>query len=175
MDAHKRYLIDANTLLTAKNLYYNFQIAPTFWKRMKACAKEGRILTIDKVMKEWCVSKEDEDKDKLQLWIENEFEAEIVQTTQTKIIAGYAKILNFIQSSPSYNDRALKAWSEEKIADAWLIATCMEYDYVLVTLETSKSNPTPSASKPKIPDFCGYFHVPCIDLFTMMLELKIIL
>lgn len=51
------YLIDTNTLITAKNLYYGFDIAPSFWAFLSQC---NSIKTID-----WVEDEINEGKDNL--------------------------------------------------------------------------------------------------------------
>lgn len=46
------YLIDTNSLITPKNSYYPFDIAPGFWKSMAEKIEEGSIAILDLVKKE---------------------------------------------------------------------------------------------------------------------------
>ncbi len=86
------------------------------------------------------------------------------------ILNEYGKILDYIQHSNLYQKSALDAWSDAKVADAWLIATAKVYSYTTVTFEKSNlginaNNPSKNA---KIPDIAMEFGVECCDLYKMM-------
>lgn len=46
------YLIDSNIFITAKNLYYSFDIGPGFWKVIIWYYQKGRIFSIDRARNE---------------------------------------------------------------------------------------------------------------------------
>jgi len=62
------YLIDTNSLITPKNSYYPFDIAPEFWKSMAEKIEEGSIAILDLVKKEILKPAK---KDDLANWMES--------------------------------------------------------------------------------------------------------
>lgn len=170
-DTDSLYIIDANAFITPYKHYYRFSIAPSFWEQFNDNAEKRLIYSIDKVKEEICVSKEEESKDQLQKWIEDEYKGSFITTKSIEIISEYQNIINFMNESPKYNDKALKAWSDFKIADPWIIATAKIFNSTIVTFETANNNGVKEISKPKIPDLCKDFNIRCKDLFEMMDEL----
>ena len=46
------YLVDSDVFITAKNLYYAFDICPGFWKSVVHHHLEGRVFSVDRVRSE---------------------------------------------------------------------------------------------------------------------------
>ena len=46
------YLVDSDVLITAKNLYYAFDLCPGFWKSLLHHHRESRVFSVDRVRKE---------------------------------------------------------------------------------------------------------------------------
>ena len=51
-DKNTIYLIDSNVLMEANRRYYSLDFAPAFWNFLIKTAKEGKILSIDRVYDE---------------------------------------------------------------------------------------------------------------------------
>jgi len=49
MSGSKRYLLDANPFIEAKNRYYGFGLCPGFWKALIAQHNNDRVFSIDRV------------------------------------------------------------------------------------------------------------------------------
>ena len=47
-----QYLLDTNTFIQAKNSFYAFDIAPSFWDKLLEKLKQGQLATIDVVSAE---------------------------------------------------------------------------------------------------------------------------
>jgi hypothetical protein len=58
-DDISKYLIDANVLMEANRRYYSLDFAPAFWEYLIRSAKDGRILSIDRVYEEILKGKDD--------------------------------------------------------------------------------------------------------------------
>lgn len=59
-----KFLIDANTLMTASRQYYAYDILPSFWKDFGEEIKKGNIVLLDMVKSEI-----DKGQDKLKEWV----------------------------------------------------------------------------------------------------------
>lgn len=162
----KVYLIDANSLITPFNLYYSFEFGSRFWDAIKERINNGQIVVLDMV-KEECMKK----KDALAEWI-GQID-DVLDHKTVEYVAGYAEVMQYIQDNPCYSDKALSAWSQDTVADPWLIAVAKARGYTIVTLEgkhSSLSEHRPT-SKIKIPDVATDFDVETMHLFEMMREL----
>ena len=52
MSGSKRYVLDANVFIEAKNKYYGFYLCPGFWKALIGQHESRHIFSIDKVRDE---------------------------------------------------------------------------------------------------------------------------
>ncbi len=164
----RRYLIDSNCFIAAKNSYYRFSIAPSFWKQLEKHIENGSIVIHDTVFKE--IKKGQDD---LATWIQKIHIPTVLKPSN--FLSEYAKVIRYIADCGFYNDQGLKAWSDQSIADPQLIATALkEKDLIIVTAEQPTGNKnTRRKSNPKIPDVAKDLNVITINLFEMMSELNI--
>jgi hypothetical protein len=112
--------------------------------------------------------------DDLAKWVKNFPSLVPLKHKQPDIIQHYGQVLNYIQTSGYYNDKALAKWANDSEADPWLIACAIAGNYTIITFETASGNLSQStkSSKPKIPDVCKHFGVSCADLFYAMRALS---
>jgi hypothetical protein len=167
------YLIDTNSLITPKATYYPMDLVPRFWQSMAEKIEDGSVAILDIVKQEILKRK---DKDDLALWMHNLVIGCLVNHRQQNIVVKYAEVLQYIQDNPCYSEKALREWSEETVADAWLIAAAAVRGFTIVTFEkpvlVDANNPS---KKAKIPNVAHHFKVRTIDLFGMIRELGIAL
>ncbi|MDE2975453.1 MAG: DUF4411 family protein [Gemmatimonadota bacterium] len=52
MTAGPTYLVDSDVFITAKNLYYSFDLCPGFWRSVLHHHREGRVFSVDRVRSE---------------------------------------------------------------------------------------------------------------------------
>ena len=121
----------------------------------------------------WLYETDEDMKDALQKWIEDEFKGEIIKKDQA-IVNIWAEIINHVETSACYKRRAFIEWADEDVADPWIIATAKVNKLTVVTNEQkniglNKVNPSKSA---KIPNICEDFDVRCITLREMLRELE---
>ena len=165
------FLIDTNALITPYNSYYSFDIAPSFWEKLKLYIADGTIAILDLVYDE--VSK---GNDLLTNWLQDICAKSFIDHVSSNIIGNYGKVLESIQNNPCYSEAALRKWSEDSVADPWLIAAAMEHNFTIITLEQpngnlNAKNPTKSV---KIPDIAAAFYVKSESLFYMMRKLDFV-
>lgn len=167
----KIFLIDSNSFITPYEDWYPFDIMPGFWDKIKENIQNGSIVILDMVMDEILKG-----NDALCNWI-NDLGICPITHRQPEIIVNYGRILQYLQDNPCYKPSAYNEWAKNSVADAWLIATAMVYDCLLVTLEKPNGclNMKLPSKVAKIPDVAHDFHVETLGLVQMMRSLHITL
>ncbi|MDD7219741.1 MAG: DUF4411 family protein [Clostridia bacterium] len=166
----EKFLLDANSFMTPYHLFYSFDLAPGFWKQLKPILLNKSVVVMDVVKDEV-----DRGNDELTEWMNSVAGLETLDRRDQTIIVQYGSILKYIQNSPLYNDKALRSWAAENVADPWLIAAAAAKGYTIITFEQSAgkiSEKNPSG-KPKIPDIAKEFGVKCEDIFYFMRKMNI--
>lgn len=170
----EKFLLDTNVFLTPYESYYAPDIVPSFWDALEHILnKFDKIAVLDLVLSEILKG-----EDSLKTWIHtlsNQKKIHIISHKDTKILQSYTRVIQYIQESPFYNERALRNWSRDNIADPWLIATAYAYSYTIITFETSagKIDINSPSSNPKIPTIGVHFNVACQNLYYFMRKMGI--
>lgn len=157
------YVLDASVLIEAARRYYAFDIAPVFWESLVEYARDGRVLSIDRVrdeMKGW--------DDELWDWSKEHFDPWFVSTDDASVIARYGDVIQWVQRQEQFKDAAKAAFADD--ADGWLIAYALNDGYVVVTQEVLSPD---IKRRVPIPNVCKAFNVPYTDTFRMLRELGI--
>ena len=156
----KNYLIDSNIFITAHRLLYPFDIAPGFWEQIIEKASE-KIIIIEKVNNEIIRG-----GDQLTKWyIENKDKFSVLTIPEGPVIETYSRIINSINDNEQYKLSAKEEFAS--VADSWLCAYGLAYDYTIVTNEKYSAN---SKKKILIPNVCYEFNINYIDLLKFMRE-----
>ena len=158
--------MDADVFITAKNLYYSFDICPGFWKSMVHLHLEGRVFSVDRVRSELLVGRKTED---LVQWVKTEVpKGFFVPVDTDKVARAYTDIMLWVQRHPTYFDHAKAKFATG--ADGWLVAYAKVYDFIVVTNEQR----TPESKRAiKLPDVCDQFGVQSDNTFTMLRALNV--
>lgn len=164
-----KYLLDSNIYINFYEIYYKMEFFPSFWDKIKLILNENVIFP--KV-----VSEETHKSDEFNNWMKENFERKILN--HHEFADGWAEVLNHIDGSKFYSDISLERWSDDTIADPWIIAIAKKEGYVIVTGEISSKNLNehkPTNKSPKIPDIAREFGVRCIGMndFFKEVDLKI--
>lgn len=166
MNGPKMYLLDTNCLITAKNSFYPFDFAPSFWEQMKKCLDDGTILIHDSVYQELTHQNDD-----LAQWVKDNTPPGRINNRSTQAMLNYRKVMDYLRTCGYYNKRAIAGWAPATVADPQIIASALTTGHTIVTLEApvkeqrSKKNPQKSV---KIPDIAFDLGADCIDLYEMM-------
>ena len=171
VNSSEKFLIDANTLMTASRFFYAYDLAPSFWETFEEEIKAGNIVLLDMVKAEI-----DKGQDELKEWVsEREDDFQVCNHIDSEIIPKYAEVMQYIQECGFYNERGLNEWDRNEVADPWLIAAAAVKDYKLITFEQSAGslNVKNKSGRVKIPDVAKHFDVEVYNLFQMMRQLKI--
>ena len=155
------YLVDSDVLITAKNMYYAFDLCPGFWKSLLHYHGEGRVFSIDRVRNELLIGRSDED---LFQWVKNDVPNEFFLPVDTdELTRVYTEIMMWVQRHPNYFDHAKAKFATG--ADGWLVACAQVRGATVVTNE----QPAPASRKDvKLPDVCDEFRVPRQNTFVML-------
>jgi hypothetical protein len=160
--AERRFLLDADVLISAHRLYYGFDICPGFWDFLVESVHQ--VQTIDKIRDELLRG---DDDDLLKKWVSERPGAFIASTTDIETMRCAGEIFPWVQEHEQYLPSAKKEFAEA--ADGWLVAHAKAAGVVVVTRE--KSEPL-SKKNVKIPDVCRKFGVEYIDTFALLRELS---
>ena len=166
----EKFLIDANSFMTPYRQYYAFDLIPAYWVELSKRTDSGRLILLDMVKAEI-----EKGKDELAAWIDRETGFVICNHVSAEIIAKYQEILQYVQNCGLYKEQALRIWSDNEVADPWLIAAAAVNDYTIITAEAPSgglSIKTPN-KEAKIPDVAKAFGVKTGSLYYMMRQLSI--
>lgn len=159
----KKYLLDTDVLISAKNSYYSFKLCPGFWDCLIIFSKKRRICSIDKVRKE--IQRGNDD---LKLWVDKLNDFFYDTSKDSDVLTHYKEIIAWISHKSEYKIEAKERFLRG--ADPWLIAFAKAYNQTLVTNEKSNTN---SKKKIKIPDICKRHNVKYINTFGMLRDLNV--
>lgn len=160
------YLVDSDVLITAKNLYYAFDICPGFWRSLIRQHRQGRVFSIDRVRGELLAGRKTDD---LVQWVGKELPATFfLDADGDDVTAVYTEIMLWVQRHPNYFDYAKAKFATG--ADGWLVAYAKARGGVVVTNE----QPAPESKREiKLPDVCGQFEVKPASTFSMLRTLGV--
>lgn len=160
------YLVDADVFITAKNLYYAFDLCPGFWEGLIHHHRQGRIFSIDRVRGELLAGPKTED---LVLWVRNDVpKGFFLDVDSDEVTAAYTEIMMWAQRHTQYFDYAKAKFAT--VADGWLVAHARVHGEVVVTNEQSAPQ---SKREIKLPDVCDHFGVEYDNTFSMLKELSV--
>ncbi len=161
------YLLDANTLIDAKNLYYPIKRVPEFWEWLIHQGQLSNIKIPIEIYEEFKdTNPKDGKKDDLALWAEDkeikdallfneEAEGDLIRQVT---YLGYAEDLT--------DDEIIKIGR-----DPFLISYGLKdpQNRCIVTTEVSK--PNRKRANRHIPNVCATFQIPCINNFDLIQKL----
>lgn len=163
MKGESVYLLDANIFIEASRRYYSCDIVPAFWEVLIELAKEGRVLSIDRVKAEL-----ERGDDSLAEWVTNHFNNWFDTTVHTEILSTYGQIMAWVSGQAQFIDSAKSEFARG--ADGWLVAYAKVHNCVIVTHE--QYSPMARKTVP-IPNVCHQFRVAYLDTFAMMRKLGV--
>ena len=150
------YLIDASSLIEAKNRYYAFDFHPGFWDWLDRGTETDIVCSIDRVRSELT-----DRGDELSDWADVRAST-FFRPTDSAALDEYRRIIDWLAKS-HYTQQAFSKFASG--ADPFLIAFAIAHSHTVVTEE----RPEPGKpSRIKIPDVCGQFSVPWINAFGML-------
>jgi hypothetical protein len=152
------YLLDANTLIEAKNRYYQMNICPGYWDWLLKANLTGEVNSIRSVRDEL-----QRGNDTLAEWVKDHaylFLDESDDATQ----AAFAEVAQHLaNTSLQMKTGALDEFLSG--ADPWLIAKAMTTNATVVTHEQLN---LAARRKFLIPNVCQHFGVRFVDTFELL-------
>ena len=149
------YVLDACTLIEAKNRYYSFRVCPGFWDWLLLERERGNVLSIEAVRDEL------EDPDAKE-WADDH--ATFFDSNDDSRVA---VVSSWVYSQSRFTQAAREAFLRK--ADPRVISYALARGHVLVTQE----RPAPqSKKKVMIPDVCDAIDVVWKDTFQVLGELR---
>jgi len=156
------YLLDANTLIDAKNRYYQMHFCPGFWVWVLHHSATGTIASVKSIDAELRKG-----NDSLADWAKTNaaiFLEESDVATQT----AFGEIATHVAAQVA----TMKAGALEEFldcADPWLIAKARAIGATVVTQERLDLK---NRKKFLIPNVCKHFDVPYMDTFELLNQLE---
>ncbi|MDR6586359.1 DUF4411 family protein [Herbaspirillum frisingense] len=161
MASDKRYLLDSDVLIGAKNIYYRPNFCVGFWDWIQAGHSSGHIFSIDKVKGELLNGKK---TDVLYDWAQRP-ELKDFFLPSTGSAAKWGDLSRWATSG-SFLPAAQAKFLNADSADAWLIAyAAHEGNYTVVTNEVGEPL---SKRSIKLPDAANVLNVETISLFDLL-------
>ncbi len=165
--AGRIYILDSDVFITAKNLYYAFDICPGFWKCLLYHHRKGKVFSIDSVLHELLKGNKSED---LVQWVQKKVPGSFFcKTDNEEVEIAYKKVMSWV----NYDVEHSKTLAKKKFsngADGWLVAYAMVHSTTIVTNERSAPE---SKKEIRLPDVCNQFKVQHDNTFEMLRALNV--
>ena len=166
MSVRRAYLADSDVFITAKNLYYPFDICPGFWKSLLHHHRVGRVYSIDRVRGELLAGHSEEN---LVRWVREEVPSGFFLPVDTADVSdAYTDIMMWVQRQARFFDHAKAKFATG--ADGWLVAYARVHGAIVVTNEQSAPE---SKKEVTLPDLCDHFGVRRENTFAMLRALNV--
>lgn len=157
----RRYLLDANVFMQAKNHYYGFEICPGFWKALIAENRKKRVISIDRVKEEISIGNDD-----LVNWAKNIAPKTFFEeTNDITVLESFHEMVDWVQAASQFSAAAKAEFAS--VADGWLIAYAKVNGLILVTQEVYAPD---AQRRVPIPNVCLEFDVEYVNTFEMLRE-----
>lgn len=152
------YLLDSDTFIQAKNLYYGFDICPGFWNWIDEAVGGCDARSIVKVYDELAAGNDD-----LAQWIKGrKDDGRFLEVDDTDTQTLFREVAVAVQNG-DYRPPAKAQFLSG--ADPWLVAKARVIGATVVTME----RPEPQAKRRvPLPNLCLRFGVPYIDTFALL-------
>lgn len=159
----KRYLLDANVFIEAKNRYYSFDICPGFWSSLETQHAAKRVFSIDRIATEL-----KEQKDALTEWVTGGGAPETFfkQTEDQAVIDKFQQMVSWVYAQAQFTAAAKTEFAS--VADGWVVAYAAVNGHVVVTHEQFAPD---AKQRVPIPNLCVDFEVEYTNTFEMLREL----
>lgn len=158
-----RYLLDADTLISAHRQYYPFDFCPGFWDWLEQKHKRGRVFSVDAVYAEL-----QRGGDELSRWAKTmKQRGFFLDAGKVDIAPAIFRLSQWVSAS-NFTPEAIHEFNDS--ADLLMIAFAKVQNCTVVTDE--KSEPA-RRNKVKIPDACNELQLQCVNLFDLMRAEKI--
>ena len=161
------YLLDANVLITAHNLYYPVDAVPEFWAWLVHKGSSGDIKMPLETFEEVKDGSTDVERDLLFAWIQNVLNKEAILLDEEVDADVVSRVIDEGYATDLTDDEV-----EQIGRDPFLIAYALvsPADRCVVTTEVSR--PSRQRQNRHIPDVCVSLGATCCDTFAMLRALQ---
>ncbi len=162
------YLLDADTLISAKNSYYPIERIPEFWDWLVHHGQQSNIkIPIENYEEFKEPNPKDGKKDDLALWAEKAEVKEALLLNEEAEPDLVARVTYGGYTPNPTDDELIKMGR-----DPFLISYALKdiTNRIIVTAEVSK--PSRKGANRHIPDVCNIFGIRCINNFDLIQELN---
>lgn len=152
------YLLDANTLIEAKNRYYQMSFCPGYWTWLTRTKKAGRLSSVESVSVELRRG-----NDELAKWVATQADMFMPESDEATQVA-FAEVAAYLASQAT----KMKVGALDEFlsgADPWLIAKARVTRQTVVTHERLNAA---NQRKFLIPNVCLHYGIECINTFDML-------
>lgn len=164
MKGANRYLLDADTFMTAHRSYYRFSFCPAYWNGLLEHYGNGTVSSIVPVRNELLKG-----KDALSAWVKDDVPRDFFhETTDQKVTTTYSTILKWVASRGHLQPAVPAKFANG--ADGWLVAYAKVYGMVICSYEVSSPE---SRANIKLPDVAKQFGVTCLKPQEMLKHLGV--
>ena len=150
------YVIDASSLIEAKDRYYGFDFCPGYWKWLEGQNAAGVVFSIDRICREL-----EAGNDELATWAKKN-SSTFFLAVDIPTQAALTQVSTWVNGA-NFNPQAKPQFLSG--ADPFLIAFALAHGHTVVTDEVFVPG---ERRRVKIPAVCQQFNVPCIDPFQML-------
>jgi hypothetical protein len=159
------YLLDANVLMTAHNLYYPLSVVPEFWEWLAHQAAQGLIKMPEETFGE--LKDGDDHRNALLEWAHN---PEVSSTLRYLSDVDPAAVRLVLENGYGLNltDDELETIGQ----DPFLIAHALPRADECIVVTTEVSQPKKKRQNRKVPDVCRDLGIQCCDTFRMLRDLQ---
>ena len=149
------YLLDADVLISAKNLHYGFDFCPAFWDWLILKHQEGVVFSVEKVGDELLAV-----EDRLSEWVQ-ERGASFFRSPAAADFPSLDAVRRWVEGH-GYRPTAIDTFLQR--GDYYLVGQAYTGGHTVVTQEKPAATPR----MVKVPDVCMGIGVKCINSFQML-------
>ena len=153
----KRYLLDANPFIEAKNRHYGFDICPGFWSSLVAQHEAKRVFSIDRIEIS-CRSRMTRSRSGSRPCPDTFFK----KTQDQAVIDKFQEMVQWVYVQPQFTDAAKTEFAS--VADGWVMA----YAAVIGATVDDEQYAPDAKRKVPIPNVCIEFDIKYVDTFEML-------
>jgi len=161
------YLLDANVLITAHNLYYPLHRVPEFWSWLRYQGAAGKIKMPRETYDEVKAGGTDEEKDRLYAWAKESQTKSALLLDEDAAPEIVARVINE-GYAPDLRDDEIEELGNDPFLIAYALADAA--DRCVVTTEVSK--PARIRQNRHIPDVCADLGARCCNTFELLAALE---
>lgn len=160
----RRYILDANVFIEAKNTYYGFDICPGFWRLLEHHGGT-KVVSLQPIRDE--LLRFGDGEEPLVIWTRGAPDNFFRTHHEAAVASEYAAMMAWVEGNTQFNRAAKTKFAQE--ADCWLPAfakaKAAEADWVVVTHEQFAPD---SVKKVPLPNVCRQFGVTHMNTVEMM-------